>query len=422
MMKKNKILTAALAIAIAISLWFYVVTVVKPDTTNTYYNIPVAFVGESSLTDRGYMIVGGKDTAVTMELYGNRLDLDKVNSGNITLIVDLASIDSAGEVELPYTHRFPGDVPSGALSVQSKSPGTIKLTIAELDYKYVTVKPVYVGEAPDSDKYIVLKDQATLDYTRIRVDGPKDVLDQIDHAAIQIDLTGKTKTFADNYAITLCDKDGNGVDVRFVTPSVAEIRAEVKVESMKYIRLDIEDIPGGGATRQTSSFVYDPGNILVSADENVLSKLTKIVLGTVDLGKLTQAKELEFEIDMPPGVTNRSGEETAKVWISFPNLATKELTVTKFEALNVPEGMHVEWVTQSLKVTVRGPKDDVVKVLANDITVTVDFSEQTQGTAGIEPVITVDAAKHPTVGAIGSYIISATLQEGVAPISETTPE
>ena len=54
---------------------------------------------------------------------------------------------------------------------------------------------VDIVEAPDSDKYIVLKDQATLDYTRIRVDGPKDVLDQIDHAAIQIDLTGKTCFF-----------------------------------------------------------------------------------------------------------------------------------------------------------------------------------------------------------------------------------
>ena len=37
----NKFLTALLSIAIAIGLWFYVVTVVKPESTDTYYNIPV---------------------------------------------------------------------------------------------------------------------------------------------------------------------------------------------------------------------------------------------------------------------------------------------------------------------------------------------------------------------------------------------
>lgn len=421
-MKRNKILTAALSIAIALGLWFYVVTVVKPDTTNTYYNIPVAFEGESMMAGQGYMIVGGKDTTVTMELHGNRLDLDKVNSGNITLVVDLSRIDSAGEVELPYTHRFPGDVPSGALAVQSKSPDTIKLTVAEVDYKYIDVKPLFGGVAPDADKYIVLTDKVEINNNRIRIDGPKEVINKIDHAMIQIDLTGRTKTFAEEYEIILVDNEGNPVDDQFVTPSVTVARAQVTVESMKYVRLDVADIPGGGATRQTSSFVYDPGNILVSADENVLSKLTKIELGVVDLGKLTKATELEFPIEMPPGVTNRSGEETAKVWISFPNLGVKELTVTKFEALNVPEGMYVEWVTQSLKVTVRGPKDDVAKVLANDVTVTVDFANAVASTASFTPVITVNATKHPNVGAIDDYSISATLQEGVEPASETTTE
>ena len=79
-MKNNKILTALLAFAIALGLWFYVVTVVKPDTTNTYYNIPVVLDGESILAGRNLMIVDGADSTVTMELYGNRIDLDKVNS------------------------------------------------------------------------------------------------------------------------------------------------------------------------------------------------------------------------------------------------------------------------------------------------------------------------------------------------------
>ena len=94
---KNKVWTAVLAALIAFGLWVYVVTVVRPETTKTYYNIPVALEGESILTERGLMIVEGKDTTITMEVYGNRTDLDKVNPGNITLIADLTRIDEAGE-------------------------------------------------------------------------------------------------------------------------------------------------------------------------------------------------------------------------------------------------------------------------------------------------------------------------------------
>ena len=96
--------------------------------------------GESILAGRNLMIVDGADSTVTMELYGNRIDLDKVNSSNITLIADVTKIYDVGVWELPYSHRFPGDVPSGALSVQSKNPGTIKLTVDKREDNTVPVK------------------------------------------------------------------------------------------------------------------------------------------------------------------------------------------------------------------------------------------------------------------------------------------
>ena len=109
---KRKILTAGLAILIAFGLWVYVVTVVRPESSKTYYNIPVVLEGESILTGRDLMIVGGKNATVTMEVYGNRTDLDKINSGNITIVADLTRIDKAGEVELkePVVVNVPMDV------------------------------------------------------------------------------------------------------------------------------------------------------------------------------------------------------------------------------------------------------------------------------------------------------------------------
>ena len=424
MKKNNKILTALLACAIALGLWFYVVTVVKPESTNTYYNIPVVLDGEHFLTERQLMIVGGENSTVTMELYGNRTDLDKVNSANITLIADLSKIYEPGEVELTYSHRFPGDVPSGALSIQSKSPGTIKLTVARREVKSVPVKITYVGETPDDQMYIVDKDNVVLDFPEITLTGPDTVLANIDHAAIVVDLTGKNETFKETYPITVCDKDGNGVNVERVTPNTTEVTLELPIRYMKEIVLDIDAVSGGGATKEISSIAFNPRTIKVSGNKSVLSKMTKLVIGSVNLGELTGPTTKTFPIDLPEGLINVTGVEEATVQISFPLLDTKELSVTatNIQVLNVPEDMSYEMLTQALKVTVRGPKNLVGRVNANDVTVTIDLADAVAGTATYKPVITVDEKRFPSVGVIGTYSVGVTLQADASAASETTPE
>lgn len=428
-MKKNKFLTAVLSVVIALGLWVYVVTVVKPESTDTYYNIPVVLEGESILTNRNLMIVEGEDTTVTMELFGNRTDLDKVNSSNITLIADLTRIYEAGEVELTYSHRFPGDVPSGALSVQSKSPGTIKLKVERRISNDVPVEPIYIGEMPDSSMYIVDTGNAELDNTTIKIIGPESVINQIAKATINVDLTGQTEDFMVKEPITLRDKDGNPVDVSLVTPSVEEVTLTLPIRYFRYIPLHVGVVPGGGATEETTDIVYEPERIMVSGNKEVLSKMTRLELGSIDLGsidldELTEAEDIHFPIELDPGLTCETGETEAIVSVSFPNLDTKELIVTNFNVLNVPEGLACELLTKELKVKVRGPKDVVARVKASDLTVTIDFATVTGAVAGTNtytPVITVDETKCPGVGAIGKYVVSATLQEATATADATTP-
>ena len=416
---KNKVWTAVLAALIAFGLWVYVVTVVRPETTKTYYNIPVALEGESILTERGLMIVEGKDTTITMEVYGNRTDLDKVNPGNITLIADLTRIDEAGEVELSYSYSFPGDVAQNALSVQSRSPGTLRLMVANRITKEVPVQINWVGEAPDASMYLVDKENVILDNKTIMVTGPEMVIDQIDHAAIEVDLTDKTRSFVEDYQYTLCDTEGNGVDAAMVTTNVGMVSMELKIQYYKDIKLAATVVDGGGATAQTSSIVYDPETIRVSGDQKVLSKITEINLGTINLGELTEETVLPFNIVLDEGLTNLTGVTEANVTVSFPDLETKVFSVTEIQALNVPEGMIHELAAKVLKVTVRGPRNVVNRMSVKDIGVSIDFADMSVGTATFKAEIAIDTEKFPGVGAMGVYNVAATLQEAVDPAAET---
>ena len=418
---KRKVFTALLSVIIAFGLWVYVVTVVSPESTKTYYNIPVVLEGESILTERGLMIIGGKDTTVTMEVYGNRTDLDKVNSGNITLIADLTRIDEAGAVELSYNYSFPGDVASNALSVQSRNPGTIRLEVADRITKEVPVQVNYVGDAPDGSMYLVDKENAALDNKTVLVTGPDMVIDQIDHAEIDVDLTGRTQSFVEAYPYTLCDTEGNGVDAALVTTNVGSISVELKIQYYKDIQLVVTLEDGGGATADTTTVEIEPQTIRVSGNQKVLAKMTEINLGTINLGEETKDAVKTFEIVLDEGLTNLTGVTEANVSISFPGLAIREFAVNDIQALNVPEGLVHELAAKVLKVSVRGPVDVVNRMTMSDIGVTIDFADMSVGTATFKAEVVIDDTKFPGVGAIGTYNVAATLQEAVDPLAETTP-
>ena len=142
---KNKILSFALSLVIAFVLWFYVITVVSPGSEEWVNDIPVVFEGETVLIeDRGMMITSSStDVLIDLKLSGNRTDLAKVNRGNITLKVDLSKVYDPGEHELQYSIAFPGDVPQGALTTESKYPETIKLTVEKRIKKPVDVRGIH---------------------------------------------------------------------------------------------------------------------------------------------------------------------------------------------------------------------------------------------------------------------------------------
>ena len=77
---KRKIGSMLLSIACAFALWLYVITSVSPGSTDTYYNIPIVWEGESVLNERGLMVTAVSSNTVNLRLSGNRSDLSKVNS------------------------------------------------------------------------------------------------------------------------------------------------------------------------------------------------------------------------------------------------------------------------------------------------------------------------------------------------------
>lgn len=403
---KNKLLTALLSAAIALALWMYVVTVVSPNSDRHYQNVPVTLQGETLLHDRGLMITSQEIPTVSLHLEGNRTDLDKLNSANITLTADVSKIYDPGTHNLRFTPSYPGDVTSSAITVLSQNPVAITIQVEERISKPVPVNIRYNGTLPES--FMADKENSQLDHEAVNVTGPKSVIEQIAMAQIDIDLTDQVESISEQYAYTLCNEAGEPVDARLVVTDVEAVALTLRIVRVKELALTVNVVSGGGATQDTTEITMDTTVIQVSGSDNLLEGLESIELGTIELGEMLTDEVLTFPIKLPEGVTNETGVAEVKVEVKFPELATKPLTVKNIKAVNVPAGLEVELITQALEIQLRGPKAQMDDLEEKDVSATVDFADTQIGTATVKAQITISAEG---VGAVGSYQVTATVRE-----------
>ena len=417
---KSKIWSVFISLLAAFLLWYYVISVVSPGSTEVIYDIPVVFEGETVLNeDRGMMITSdAEDVTVVLTLSGNRTDLAKVNKGNITIKVNLTRVYDPGRHELTYDIIFPGDVPNGALTVEKKNPETIELTVEKRITKPVEVRVNFTGSA--AENYMADTENRVLDYPIINISGPTSVIDLVDHARIDVDLTGRVESINENFGYVLCDADGKPLDVDMITPETREVHMDMKIFRFKQIPLVLQLTYGGGAWEDTVEVNIDPANISISGSDALLADLNAVQLGSIDLSSMEEDAELKYPIVLPEGITNLSERTEATVTVKFRNLATRDLEVSNITTINVPEGMEAVLLSQVLKVRLRGPAAVMNAIQPEDVSVIVDFSDKELGSFTIKPTITVRGEAYAKVGPVGTYSVSATLRE--LPEEEPTEE
>ena len=409
-MKRNKLYSMLLSLVVAFGLWLYVKNNVSIEDNNTFYNIPVVMESESVLGERNLMVTSISTNSVSLNLSGARSDLSKLDSSKLAAKVDLSQITEPGEhIALSYTISYPSDVSPSAFTVGNKNPGAI---FVDVDYRRVSEIPVLIKWTGNrSEDYIYDTENAVLDNNTVTISGPASVVDTIDHARVEIDLTEQVKSISQNYRYTLCDAEGNPVDAGQITTNLEEVRLEMQIQKIQEIRLNADVVYGGGANEHNTTVEISPATIRVSGGEAVLAELgDTLTICTINLADLDKnMNEQKYTLTLPEGVTNQTGVNEVTVSIRFTGLKTREFTIDQFEAVNVPEGLTVDIISASLSVKVRGPESEITALKEDNIRAVVDFTNAEVGTATYKVKI-VCGDQFPNVGALKANSVSATVQ------------
>ena len=406
---KNKLGSIAISVLIAFGLWMYVITEVSPNSERTYLDIPVKIEGETLLRERNLIITAMSSTDVDLTLSGNRTDLNELNSSNITLKADMTKIYDPGVHKIGYDTSYPGNVASNAFNRVSQYPDSITVTVERLiRNKEIPVNIVYEGKAAEG--YVVRRGDVVLDNTHILVTGPQSVVDQITQAVIVVNLEGQTESISQNYRVTLCNSEGEGVDSELITVNIEEVHMDLTIHRKKQVDLVVTIVPGGGATEADVQLELSIDSIQLSGSDNALEQVgDSINLGTINLADYETDGELVFTIPTYEGVTNDSGETEVTVNLTFNGLMTREITINEFQVTGVPEGYEGKVITEKLTVKVRGRAELVGKLTAQDISALVDFTGEEPGDATIRVTISF-SGKYKTLGVLGKPTVTTSLQ------------
>lgn len=415
---KSKVLSILLSAVVSFALFIYVITVVSPESEQTYYDIPIVMQNKDILAERGLMIVGDEPN-VTLALKSDRTILNDLNESNINVLVNLANIEKADTYHLTYNISYPGNIPDNEVSVLSSSTDLITLKVENRLKKPIPV--VVEGNGTKvKDGYIGDPKDAQLDVITLDISGPESVVSQIEKAVINVDLTDKTTSIVGEQGFVLCDKDGKAVESPYmdkVTVSAEKINMVLSIQRTMNVALKLNVVYGGGATEDNCTITQDLTEIEIAGSDAQLEALLDgrdyLEIGTVNLAEILESQTLTFRVQdvLQDDITNRTGIDEVNVEVKFSDkLVTETYSVTTITAINVPETLNAEVITKALQVKVRGPKNLIKELRSKNLSVVVDLAEAQTGTANIKAEVIADEA-FKDVGAVGTYQVSVKLSD-----------
>jgi YbbR domain-containing protein len=212
---------------------------------------------------------------------------------------------------------------------------------------------------------------------------------------------------------TLCDQAGMPIeDVSSVTTDAGEIRTTVSVQKLKELKLAYQVVDGGGLKAADVDITMDYTTLTVAGNAAVVENLKEILLGTVDLGTLTESTQLVFPVKLPEGVNNQSGITEVKLDIQIPDMAIREYIITDIQLSKVSDGWKAESLSKALAVKIRGRGPVLDRLTADQLTAHVDLSNAQLGNATYEATIEIEGfGEADNVGAVEKYTVPVRVEE-----------
>ena len=402
-LKKQSVFYWILSLVLAVMFWLYVGITQDMDIDRTFNLIIPDFQGEEMLeSERGIVVTDGMNITLDLVLRGKASDLALCTRENISIVVNLRTIKTAGEHSLLYSIYLPEEV-RDRVQIKERSMESIPITTDEIKRETFTIKIDGGGiQLPEGYKL----GEIEIEPAQVKVSGKSELLKLVKGAQIAPLQEGLDRTTSLIAEIELIFDDDAEVEAGELICDPQEVNVTLPVIMVKEVELTVDLIEGGGALEKHAEIEINPKTIQLSGDPQILGPIHSITLGNINLANVIIDGDVKsFPITIPNGADSNAGP-TAEVTVRIIGLTTKKVYTEDIMIIGGErEGYTVRLVGPGLSVILRGPQSSIDQLTESDVLnvrVVVDLTDidLARGQQDVDARVIVD--DYPEVGALGS--------------------
>ena len=400
-MKKRKITDniplKIMSVAVAVVVWLIVVNIDNPVGTNYYTLNNVELINkeyvESSDTIGKMCMPEQSQDSIRVAITTTKKIRDRIKVTDISAVADLqqaVSLDT-NPVMVPITVTC--SIPGVSANDIKVTPQNLSVNLDEKETQEFVVN-VSRGDTKPSKDYEV--GSLTANPEKVRITGPKTLINKIDKVNAAIDLDGNTQDFSQDVNLTIIDKNQEPLSDSEMNSLRIENNAKVVVTARLWkIRQGVGISAGYVGTPadgyQVGSVKTVPDTISVAGSTGGLESLAQndnvitIPADSIDISG--ESKDVERKINLSnllPDNVKLTSDSSEDVWVTVSILPVGsrefDIPTKNIEVKNKPDDLQVTFETAQIAVRIKSDENDMDDLNAQkDIKASIDLNGKEEG-------------------------------------------
>lgn len=400
-MKKRKITDniplKIMSVAVAVVVWLIVVNIDNPVGTNYYTLNNVELINkeyvESSDTIGKMCMPEQSQDSIRVAITTTKKIRDRIKVTDISAVADLqqaVSLDT-NPVMVPITVTC--SIPGVSANDIKVTPQNLSVNLDEKETQEFVVN-VSRGDTKPGKDYEV--GSLTANPEKVRITGPKTLINKIDKVNAAIDLDGNTQDFSQDVNLTIIDKNQEPLSDSEMNSLRIENNAKVVVTARLWkIRQGVGISAGYVGTPadgyQVGSVKTVPDTISVAGSTEGLESLAQndnvitIPADSIDISG--ESKDVEKKINLSnllPDNVKLTSDSSEDVWVTVSILPVGsrefDIPTKSIEVKNKPDDLQVTFETAQIAVRIKSDENDMDDLNAQkDIKVSIDLNGKEEG-------------------------------------------
>ena len=400
-MKKRKITDniplKIMSVAVAVVVWLIVVNIDNPVRTNYYTLTNVELINkeyvESSDTIGKMCMPEEKQDSIRIAITTNKKIRDKIKVSDITATADLqqaVSLDTNPVmVPITVTCSVPGVTPNDI----KVTPQNLSVNLDEKETQEFVVN-VSRGDTKPGKDYEV--GSLTANPEKVRITGPKSLVNKIDKVNATISLDGNTQDFTQDVNLTIIDKNQEALSDSEMNSLRIENNAKVSVTARLWkirqgVGISAGYVGSPASGYQVGTVTTVPDTISVAGSTEGLETLTQndntitIPADSIDISGESRDVERKLSLkNLLPDNVKLTSDSSEDVWVTVSILpeGSREFTLSTkdIEVKNKPDDLQVTFETAQIEIRIKSDTEDLDDLnTETDIKASIDLKGKEEG-------------------------------------------